>query len=85
MVTLIPNDTENNFRAILRELIRLEERIKALENNETRLRLLENKVSTLETYFIGAITDNTHYVSSASSWTGKKITITNGLIKTIET
>jgi len=86
MVTIIPNDTENNFRAIARELVKLEEKINGLTKQITTLEnSTDNRLTTIETYFTGVITNNTHYISTNSgTFTGKKLTITNGLITLIE-
>jgi len=48
-----------------------------------RVDKVEKRTTELESYFIGTVTDSTHYVSSGTSWTQNAITITKGLITSI--
>lgn len=74
------NETERNLGI-------LETKIETNNTDlSTLITALTNRVAILEGYFSGATTDSTHYVSNtAGSYVGKKVTITNGLIKGIAT
>lgn len=70
--------TPNNVEVLLREIC------KELADKDAKITALENRVTALENNFSGALTDSAHYVSSdGTTYTGKAITIVNGIVKTI--
>lgn len=76
-------DNQRNTDQFIMKFNELENRIKTLETENINLK---SRVTTIENYFIGAITNNNHYISSvAGTYTGKTLTIKNGLITNIQT
>jgi hypothetical protein len=74
MVKYVPNNVEVLLREICKELT----------EKDVKISELENRIATLENYFTGALTDSAHFVSSdGTTYTGKSISVVNGIIKTI--
>lgn len=70
--------TPNNAEVLLREIC------KELADKDIKISALESKVAALENNFTGALTDSAHFVSSdGTTYTGKSISIVNGIIKSI--
>jgi hypothetical protein len=74
MVKYVPNNVEVLLREVCKELA----------DKDAKITALENRVTVLENNFTGAVTDSAHFVSSdGTTYTGKSISIVNGIIKTI--